>query len=379
MATVLTASGRGAIAVVAVHGPAAHRCVSACFEPATPLSTDTFTVDAIRYGHWLGPHDHRDSRSGESVVVVATAADHIEVHCHGGRAAVAAILDDLGRVDAATVDADAFQLRAGISAEQVAMARITTGTATARTAAIALDQSRGAMKRFAANLRSQLADGDLEEVQRQIAGVLRHETLGVHLVEPWKVVLAGPPNVGKSSLLNALLGYDRAITFAAPGTTRDVISADSAIDGWPVRMSDTAGVRETTDTIETEGVSRALETLLHADLVLLVVDIREGMTETHREIAARTSAPCLIVRNKSDLRETAAAELRDEVATFDISATRGTGIEALVAGIGRALVPTPPAHGDPVPVTELQRRSLREAGEAPTAAQCLAALAALGC
>lgn len=392
VAAALTAAGRGAIAVIAVDGPAAHRCVGDCFEPATPLAvrsraSATFPINAIRYGRWLGPlgaGEARGGRSGESVVVVATATDRIEVHCHGGRAAVAAILDDLAAVGAETADADALQLRHGASAEQLEMGRILAATSTVRTAAIALDQTRGAMRRFTASIRSQLVGSEvaasehaLEVVRPRIGEVLDRVPLGLHLVEPWNIVLAGPPNVGKSSLLNALLGYDRAITFAAPGTTRDVVSADSAIDGWPVRMSDTAGVRETSDVLESEGVSRALQTLIRADLVLLVIDMGEGMTATHRTIAARTSAPCLTVRNKADLHEPDRSHWDD--APFDVSATRGTGIDRLVAGIGRALVPRPPAPGDPVPVTELQRRFLRAALEAPTVAQCLAALEPLGC
>lgn len=391
MAAALTATGRGAIAVIAVDGPAAHRCVSDCFEPANPLAAGSraaasFPINAIRYGRWLGPlhaGEARDRRSGESVVVVATAVDRVEVHCHGGRAAVAAILDDLDAIGAATADADALRLCRGATAEQVEMERIVTATSTVRTAAIALDQTRGAMQRFAAAIRSQLVEARgtpesaLEEVRPRIAEVLGRIPLGAHLVEPWRIVLAGPPNVGKSSLLNALLGYDRAITFAAPGTTRDVVSADSAIDGWPVRMSDTAGVRETSDVLESEGVSRALETLARADLVLLVIDIGEGVTATHRELAARTSAPCLPVRNKADLHEPDRPQ-RDE-STFDISAIRGTGIDRLVAGIGRALVPLPPGSGDPVPVTDLQREALRAAFEAPSIARCLTALEPLGC
>jgi tRNA modification GTPase len=86
------------------------------------------------------------------------------------------------------------------------------------------------------------------------------------------VVIAGPPNVGKSSLINALLGYQRAIVFDQPGTTRDVLTATTAIDGWPVELADTAGIREGDDAIETEGVARALAEIRAADLVVEVWD-----------------------------------------------------------------------------------------------------------
>lgn len=385
--------------MIAVRGPAAHRSIRECFEPATALLSEDFPLAAIRYGRWLGPRDHRELRSGEAVVVVATASDAIEVHCHGGRAAVAVILQDLAAVGATTIDADTFQIadRESLTAAEsptAEIAKILAHTSTERTAAIALDQLRGAMGRFAATLRDLLAtelgtgelgtgelgtSGALNEAQHRIAEVLRREPLGAHLAEPWKVVLAGPPNVGKSSLLNALLGYRRAITFAAPGTTRDIVSADSAIDGWPVRLSDTAGVRITDAPLEAEGVRRTGTALEGADLVLLVIDSQAGLTTTHREILARTSAPCLFVWNKSDLVHPPLAAGNPVTSdSFMVSATCGTGLAALEAGISRALVPLPPAPGDPVPLAGGQRAALRRAAAATTVAECLAAVELLG-
>ncbi len=336
----------------------------------------------------MGPAEEREGRSGESVVVVATADDAIEVHCHGGRAAVAAILRDLAAAGAATVDAEtwlACTAAAHTSSVRVAATRILAQTSTERTAAIALDQLRGAVDRFAATLAAQLreaaASGVLPEVQARVAEVLGRASLGAHLAEPWNVVLAGPPNVGKSSLLNALLGYRRAITFASPGTTRDVVSADAAIGGWPVRLSDTAGVRATDAALEAEGVRRTGTALEKADLVLLVIDSQSGWTATHRELRARTSAPCLFVWNKADLAEppNGAAPAGDPqgAVSFAVSATRGTGLVELERGISRALVPSAPEPGAPVPLTAEQRAALRRAVEAPTAAECLAALESL--
>ena len=340
-----------------------------------------FTVDQIRYGRWRGPADQRASRSDEAVVVVATAEDQVEVHCHGGRAAVAAVLHDLAQSGAETVDAESFQEQACRDPDRAEMLRTASRTSTERAAAIALDQLRGAMAEMAAESRELLAAGDLMGARRRIAEVLRYEPLGAHLAEPWQVVLAGPPNVGKSSLLNALLGYRRAITFATPGTTRDVISADSAIDGWPVRLSDTAGVRLSDDPLESEGVRRAQEALQRTDLILLVVDTHQGLTETHREIAARTSAPLLLVHNKCDLDRPSIREPRatDRWPRFDVSATLGTGIAELASGISRALVPVLPGLGQPVPITEHQRTVLHRAQNAASVDQCRAAIEHLGC
>src|SRR5690606_16577637 len=93
-----------------------------------------------------------------------------------------------------------------------------------------------------------------EEARRRLAALVDRAPLGLHLTRPWHVALAGAPNVGKSSLLNAVLGYGRAIVFDQPGTTRDVLDAVTAIDGWPVRLTDGAGLRESVDALEAAGV-----------------------------------------------------------------------------------------------------------------------------
>ena len=107
---------------------------------------------------------------------------------------------------------------------------------------------------------------------QQIAILLARADLGRHLVRPWSVVLAGPVNVGKSSLINALAGYGRSIVHHAPGTTRDAVTAATAIDGWPVELCDTAGLRPAATPVERAGIERAQERLAQADLAVLVFD-----------------------------------------------------------------------------------------------------------
>src|SRR6185503_7750192 len=103
--------------------------------------------------------------------------------------------------------------------------------------------------------------------------------VGLHLTTPWRVVFAGPPNVGKSSLVNALLGYPRAIVYDQPGTTRDVLTASTAFDGWPFELRDTAGLRDgiSLDSVEVEGVARARAQIATADLVVFVHDRSAGL------------------------------------------------------------------------------------------------------
>ena len=122
------------------------------------------------------------------------------------------------------------------------------------------------------------------------------------MVEGVRIVIVGRPNVGKSSLFNRLLSMERAIVTEVPGTTRDVLSEAAEIDGVPVRLLDTAGVRETSDTVERIGVSRTLETLAEADLALCVVDGSSPLIEEDHKLRERiASLPHLLVANKADL------------------------------------------------------------------------------
>ena len=115
---------------------------------------------------------------------------------------------------------------------------------TERTAAILLDQYNGAWGRALANIRTSLSAARTASAAAQIQSLLRLEPLAAHLVQPWRVVVIGPPNVGKSSLTNALLGFQRTIVHDQPGTTRDAVAIQLAIDGWPVELVDTAGLRK---------------------------------------------------------------------------------------------------------------------------------------
>src|SRR5690606_8695884 len=105
------------------------------------------------------------------------------------------------------------------------------------------------------------------------------------------VVIAGPPNVGKSSLVNKLLGYDRAIAYDQPGTTRDVLAATTTLDGWTIELLDTAGIHDTDESIEWAGVLRARGEVQSADAVLIVVDALSGWSTEHEAIAALTRDP----------------------------------------------------------------------------------------
>ena len=117
-----------------------------------------------------------------------------------------------------------------------------------------------------------LAVSDSTCAAKIVDQILEYRDVGLHLTMPWRVVIAGPPNVGKSSLMNAIAGYQRAIVSPLPGTTRDVVTITTAINGWPVQIADTAGLRDTVDELESAGIALAGAVVEQADLVIVVSD-----------------------------------------------------------------------------------------------------------
>jgi tRNA modification GTPase len=158
----------------------------------------------------------------------------------------------------------------------------------------------------------------------------------VLLKEGVRVVLAGQPNVGKSSLMNLLAGRDSAIVTDIPGTTRDIIREHIQLDGLPLHIIDTAGIRTPGDAAEEHGVERAWGAIESADALLLVVDDRTGMDATDRHILARTPAAVtrIVVDNKIDLSGAdPGSTCTDEVVHVRLSAITGDGIEALESAL----------------------------------------------
>jgi tRNA modification GTPase len=366
-ASLLTPVGRGAVAVIAAVGDAALLAIDASFVAANGRLIRQQRADRIVFGHWSSGA-HR-----EEVIVLRDAVGGVEIHCHGGVAAAERILaalaaagcsveswrERLDRMAASTIEAEA----------DAALAHATTR----RTAAILLAQRAGALRREVDRIRDEIAESRLESASSKLDALLARAPLGLHLTAPWQVAIAGRPNVGKSSLINAFVGYQRAIVFDQPGTTRDVLTAETAIDGWPVRLADAAGIRETDDALEAEGVLRARRQLAQADLALWVLDgselVGDPLQATEREWFDATgesvgSSQILAVVNKADLL---AADFQREASSNVrfVSALTGAGLPELIASIGRKLVPTP-LTDEGVPFTSRQIEVLAAAAASLT-------------
>ncbi len=182
-------------------------------------------------------------------------------------------------------------------------------------------------------------DARLDDIRGRFDALLGETRQGVLLRDGVSVALVGAPNVGKSSLLNRLSGQDRAIVTDIPGTTRDLIHADLTLDGLPIRIVDTAGLRDTADPVEQEGVRRAYREAARADLVLLIEDHRTPAPEaapslTDLERAGVALTRVIRVRNKSDLGDTGPELPADAgVLSVRVSALTGAGIDELTREI----------------------------------------------
>lgn len=170
----------------------------------------------------------------------------------------------------------------------------------------------------------------LENLRAELADLLREAQRGVRLNDGLKVAIVGRPNAGKSSLLNALAGSERAIVTPVPGTTRDVLRESLSLDGIALELADTAGLRETEDEVEREGVRRAHGELARADAALLVTDAAHAATDLALLDALPAGAERLVLINKIDLAHAAPhAETRDGIPWLWASAKTGEGLDAV--------------------------------------------------
>jgi tRNA modification GTPase len=148
--------------------------------------------------------------------------------------------------------------------------------------------------------------------------------------------------------MNAIAGFTRSIVSETAGTTRDLVTLETAVDGWPVRITDTAGVRETHDPIESEGVSRSLDAIRTADLVVILLDGSQPLQEEDQQLLSLPTKRRLVVLNKSDLpQHHSLTELGDAIS---ISASSGVGVANLLVEVARQLVPELPGDLQPIPI-----------------------------
>ena len=357
----LTAAG-GALGVVGVTGAAAGRLLESYFLSGTGKPVQ-LAVQEARFGHWR----HLATGAVEPVVLVRTAPDGWEIHSHGGRAVAESIVRSLcaaGGVEFSDRDwANHPDRTAGISLQ-----RRLAQAGGWRAAQILSRQLAG---RFDAEIKSieqliamarDATASDLLEARNDLQRLGRAARIGQRLPAPWRVVLRGAVNAGKSSLVNALAGYARSLVAALAGTTRDLLETRLVLDGWEIELVDTAGEPQPqellSDAVERIGIERGRTAAATADLVLELAPATEFLNG--RGWAPTDATRRLVVATKADLLPPGGADtLAAECSLILTSALTRSGIDRLAAAIIQQLVPEAAAgdldRGVPVTAEQLQR------------------------
>lgn len=345
---VLTPPGRSAIATIRVEGAGAMLCVSRYLTTRNNSPLELSPAPRPLLGRFQLPMG-----SAEEVVIHAINHECVEIHCHGSPLVIrqiTACVQELGYsleacdrwIDRTEPDKIAAEARQALAA-----------AITFRVVPILVDQYYGALRQHLLQVRGLIQSGKAEQAIGVVEELLQWESFGRHLITPWKVALVGPPNVGKSSLFNHLLGYERAIVDAVPGTTRDFVTGTTALDGWPIELCDTAGLRHTSNPVEQAGTQRTVEVANSADLVLLIFTKLEPWSPTW-ELWRQRWPMHLLVYNKCDLP----GGVTDRPRGIEVSALSGQGLQGLEREIVQCLVPLIPPSGTPIPFTKRQVRHL---------------------
>ena len=367
IAAIATAVGAGGIAIVRISGERAGAILKALFVPA--VAREGFESHRLMYGRAV---DGQGDTLDEVMAVLMrapssyTREDVAEVHCHGGQASAGAVLRRALELGARMAGPGEFTKRAFLNhridlakAEAVMQLIGAQGQAAARASVRQLEGGvSGFVRTVSDRLKGLLATIEAstdfpDEVEEEAASPAVLEGLNAAIEEIERrsdarsarlmregasIVLTGRPNVGKSSLMNALLNQDRAIVTDIPGTTRDVLTERFSIGGVVAELSDTAGRRDTSDPIEKIGVDRAARAAEGADVVLIVLDAAEPLDESDVALVRAADERAVVCLNKSD--ETQVVTLSQvkaltDQAVLETSARTGQGLEALIGELER--------------------------------------------
>jgi tRNA modification GTPase len=348
------AAGQGSVAIVRISGPRAESIGERLF--CAP-GRQAWESHRVLYGHVVDPVS--GERVDEALMLLMRAPRSftretvVELHCHGGLVAVRRVLELVLEAGARRAGPGEFSQRAFLNGRLDLTRAEAIGemiTARSRRAAqLAMAGIDGGLQRRLTGLRERLLDqlaelearvdfeddlppldgaavvAELTAVQADLEQLVAEARQGELLREGLRVAIVGRPNVGKSSLLNLLSQRDRAIVADLPGTTRDLLESELVLEGVPLTLLDTAGIRPTQDPVERLGIERSREALASADVVLLLFDLEEGWTPADQELQALVpeGVPLLVVGNKLD--RLAADGLTAGAGDVAISALTGAG------------------------------------------------------
>ena len=399
ISAVATALGEGSVGIIRISGNRALAIGETLFKAASGKPLGTYPVNTLVYGH---VYDTNGSLVDEVLAVYMraprsyTAEDVVEIQCHGGVQALQKILQLTYGVGARPAEAGEFTKRAFLNGRiDLTQAEAVMDIIRSRSEAslkLAARQQQGQLAGELRSIRKTLVDiivnleavidypeEDIEDVtystvQENLSGavgkiekLLANAHTGKILREGLRTAIVGRPNVGKSSLLNALLKEERAIVSQYAGTTRDVIEEQLLLGGVPLVLADTAGIRSTDDFVEKIGVEKSRQLLNDAELVICVIDGSVGLTPEDEEIlAAAEGRPCVIIVNKSDLEQAVDINALKERFGADkvmtLSAKTLSGMEDFTAWLKNYVYGSEGTLGDGAYIQNArQERLLREA------------------
>lgn len=364
---IATPIGEGGVAIIRISGENALSIASKIFVSKNNYDIKNMKTYTMKYGHII---DIKNEEIIDEVILSYMKAPNsytgenvVEINCHGGVVSTNSVLNEIIKAGARLAEPGEFTKRAflngriDLSQAEAVMDIITAKTELSMKAAML--QSKGALSREITELRKYLLnvlalieyavdftedDEDIvddnlilqikdsvDKAIEKIKILLESANEGKIIREGLNIVIVGKPNVGKSSLLNALLREKRAIVTDVPGTTRDVIEEYINLDGIPVRITDTAGIRDTEDVVEKIGVEKSKEKIEEADLIILMIDTSRELDDDDRIIIDKIKdKKHIVLLNKIDLDTRISQEIINNLNNkIDISAKTGKGIDKL--------------------------------------------------
>ena len=387
---IATPPGRGGIGVVRISGPDADRIARELTGRARPFKQRRATfsriaADQVVVTYFQAPASY-------------TGEDVVELSAHGSPVILNAIVRAAIDAGARLAEPGEFTLRAflhnKIDLVQAEAVADLVDAVTPLQARAAFDQLEGTLTQAIGEIERDLFDviakleasldfpdegyhfvapkearASLGAIIARVDALLAQAARGRLIRDGAQVAIAGAPNVGKSSLFNALLNTNRAIVTAIPGTTRDLLTERADIGGLSLSLIDTAGVRETADVVEQEGVARSRHTLRVADLVVVMLDRSRPLSDEDRDVLASTASQRrVIVSNKSDLPAELSLAQLEPLEPLELSATTGSGVATLIDAIATTLTASEPLRDQPqitntrhIVLLERARASLKEA------------------